>query len=88
VNILVSKGLGLFFVLLFRQKDKNHLQTMARALFENTRNPGKKVGSTAYEPKRPFAFLPDFYVFSNSQAQRHRVWAGSRACLNGHFSLD
>jgi purine-cytosine permease-like protein len=37
---------------------------------------------TAYGP-----FLPDFYVFSNSQAQRHRVWAGSRAALNGDFSL-
>jgi hypothetical protein len=22
------------------------------------------------------------------QAQRRRVWAGSRACLNGHFALD
>jgi len=28
---------------------KPFTQTMARALFENTRNPGKKVG----EPKRP-----------------------------------
>jgi hypothetical protein len=26
---------------------------MARALFENTRNPDKKVGSPACEPKRP-----------------------------------
>jgi hypothetical protein len=40
---------------------KPSAQTMARALFENTRNPGKKVGSTAYEPKRPpELFLPDF----------------------------
>jgi hypothetical protein len=31
---------------------KPSAQTMAHALFENTRNPGKKVGSTAYEPKR------------------------------------
>jgi hypothetical protein len=32
---------------------KPFAQTMAHALFENTRNPGKKVNSTAYESKRP-----------------------------------
>jgi hypothetical protein len=36
----------------------------------------------------PGPFLPDFYVFSNSQAQRHRVWAGSRTALNEHFALE
>jgi hypothetical protein len=32
---------------------KPSAQTMAHALFENTRNPGKKVDATAYESKRP-----------------------------------
>jgi hypothetical protein len=53
VNILVSKGLGLFCPFVSAKGQKPSAQTMARALFENTRNPGKKVGSTAYEPKRP-----------------------------------